>query len=70
MGGGEEEMSHIFGKDQGQAEPFPCTPRSMHAGFNFLSLTHRKHFMLDQIASLPVTTPYSDKALSSPGLTS
>lgn len=43
-GDSEEEVSHIFGKEQGQAEPFPWTARSMDAGFNFLSQTHGKHF--------------------------
>lgn len=44
VGDSEEEVSHIFGKEQGQAEPFPWTAKSMDTGFHFLSQTHKKHF--------------------------
>lgn len=43
-GDSEEEVSHILGREQGQAEPFPWTAKSMDAGFHFLSQTHKKHF--------------------------
>lgn len=44
VGDSEGGVSHIIGKEQGRAEPFPWTARSMEQVFHFLSQTHQKHF--------------------------
>lgn len=44
VGDSEGGVSHIIGKEQGWAEPFPWTARSMEQVFHFLSQTHQKHF--------------------------
>lgn len=44
VGDSEGGVSHIIGKEQGRAKPFPWTARSMEQVFHFLSQTHKKHF--------------------------
>lgn len=44
VGDSEGGVSHIIGKEQGRAEPFPWTARSMEQVFHSLSQTHKKHF--------------------------
>lgn len=44
VGDSEGGVSHIIGKEQGWAEPFSWTARSMEQVFHFLSQTHQKHF--------------------------
>lgn len=44
VGDSEGGVSHIIGKEQGWAEPFLWTARSMEQVFHFLSQTHQKHF--------------------------
>lgn len=44
VGDSEGGVSHIIGKEQGWAEPFSWTARSMEQVFHFLSQTHQKYF--------------------------
>lgn len=57
-------------KTKGKLSLFPGQPDQCMQALTSLAWHTESIFMLDQIASLSVTTPYSDKALSSPGLTS